>query len=35
MSAVDTIDLLYMIYAGFVFVFMAYFAYKITKPKSS
>jgi len=30
MSIVDTIDLLYSIYAIGVFVFIAYFAYKLT-----
>lgn len=34
MSIVDTIDLVYSIYAIGVFVFIAYFAYKLTKPKS-
>lgn len=34
MPIVDAIDLLYSIYAIGVFVFMAYFAYKLTKPKS-
>jgi len=35
MSAVDVIDAAYMIYAVGIFVFFAYFAYKITRPKSS
>ena len=34
MSIVDTIDLLYSIYAIGVTVFIAYFAYKLTTPKS-
>jgi len=34
MTVVDWVDVLYMIYAGFVFVFMAYFAYKLTTPRS-
>jgi len=34
MSIVDTIDLLYSIYAIGVFVFIAYFAYKLTTPRS-
>ena len=34
MPIVDTIDLLYSIYAIAVFVFIAYFAYKLTTPKS-
>jgi len=33
MSIVDTIDLLYSMYATGVFAFIAYFAYKLTKPK--
>ncbi len=35
MSVVDTIDMLYTIYAIGVFVFIAYFAYKLTKPRGS
>ena len=34
MPIVDTIDLLYSIYAIALFVFIAYFAYKLTTPKS-
>jgi hypothetical protein len=34
MSAVDTIDLLYLTYAIGIFIFIAYFAHKITTPKS-
>ncbi len=34
MTVVDWIDILYMTYAGLVFVFMAYFAYKLTTPRS-
>ena len=33
MSPVDVVDALYMAYAIFVFVFMSYFTYKITRPK--
>jgi len=33
MSIVDTVDILYSIYAIGVFVFVAYFAYKLTKPR--
>lgn len=34
MTVVDTIDALYMAYAAFVFLFVAYFTYKITKRES-
>jgi hypothetical protein len=34
MSIVDAIDLLYSIYAIGVIVFIAYFAYKLTIPRS-
>jgi len=34
MSIVDAIDILYSIYAAGVFVFITYFAYKLTKPRS-
>jgi len=33
LSAVDLIDLVYVTYAIGVIIFMAFFAYKLTKPK--
>lgn len=33
LSAVDVIDGLYLVYAVFVFFFMSYFTYKITRPR--
>jgi hypothetical protein len=34
MSTVDAVDTLYMIYAIGLFAFTAFFAYKLTRPKS-
>ena len=33
MSTVDVVDTVYAIYAAGLIVFMAFFAYKLTKPK--
>jgi hypothetical protein len=33
MSTVDAVDMVYMIYASGLIIFMVFFAYKLTKPK--